>query len=153
MDVSLFFPSDALRRWLALLLLPLAVASATAPAATAQDRIRDGAPDDVLIQNATVLTVTNGTLDDADVLVEDGIIAEVGQDLDADGDVPTVDATGMYLMPGIIDAHSHIAISSVNEATSPVTAEVGVGDVLDPYDIALYRALAGGVTTSHVMHG
>jgi imidazolonepropionase-like amidohydrolase len=56
-------------------------------------------------------------------------------------------------MPGIVDAHAHIAISSVNEATAPVTAEVGVGDVLDPYDINLYRALAGGVTISHVMHG
>jgi len=150
------FSSDAVRRYVALLFLSLAVASVTAPAATdatAQDRIRDGAPDDVLIRNATVLTVTNGTLDNADVLVEDGVIAEIGQDLDADSDVPTVDASGQYLMPGIIDAHSHIAISSVNEATSPVTAEVGVGDVLDPYDIALYRALAGGVTTSHVMHG
>jgi imidazolonepropionase-like amidohydrolase len=64
-----------------------------------------------------------------------------------------VDATGQYLMPGIIDAHSHIAIESVNESTSPVTAEVWVGDVLQPHDIAIYRALAGGVTTSHVMHG
>ena len=56
-------------------------------------------------------------------------------------------------MPGIIDAHSHIATSSVNEATSPVTAEVTQEDVIDPFDIGIYRALAGGVTVSHIMHG
>jgi imidazolonepropionase-like amidohydrolase len=145
--------ASPLKRRAAALVAALLVLALASPAATAQDRIRDGAPDDVLIQNATVLTVTNGTLESTDVLVEDGVIAEIGQDLSAGRDVPTVDASGQYLMPGIIDAHSHIAISSVNEATSPVTAEVGVGDVLDPYDIALYRALAGGVTTSHVMHG
>jgi imidazolonepropionase-like amidohydrolase len=59
----------------------------------------------------------------------------------------------MYVMPGIIDAHSHIGIDAVNEATNPVTAEVKVGDAIDPYDINIYRALAGGVTVSHAMHG
>ncbi len=107
----------------------------------------------LLIRNATVLTVTNGTLANTDILVRDGKIAQIGQGLSAPRGVETLDATGRYVMPGIVDAHSHIAISNVNEATSPVTAEVGVGDVLDPFDVALYRALAGGVTTSHVMHG
>lgn len=108
---------------------------------------------DVLIRGGTVLTVTNGTLENTDVLVRDGIITEIGESLSAPGGVEVIDASGMYVMPGIIDAHSHIAISNVNEATSPVTAQVSVGDVLDPYDVALYRALAGGVTTSHLMHG
>ena len=153
MDAFSVSPSGALRRVALLALSLLALSLLLVPVVTAQDRIRNGAPDDVLIQNATVLTITNGTLDGADVLVEDGTIAAVGDDLRAPSGIPTVDATGQYLMPGIIDAHSHIAISSVNEATHPVTAEVGVGDVLDPYDITLYRALAGGVTTSHVMHG
>ena len=123
--------------------------------AHAQDRLPLSldAPDDLLIENATVLTVTDGTRENTDLLVQDGKIAQIGQGLSAPGGVETYDATGMFVMPGIVDAHSHIAISSVNEATAPVTAEVGVGDVLDPYDIALYRALAGGVTTSHVMHG
>ncbi len=107
----------------------------------------------LLIRNATVLTVTNGTMANTDILVRDGKIAQIGQGLSAPRGVETLDATGRYVMPGIVDAHSHIAISNVNEATSPVTAEVGVGDVLDPFDVALYRALAGGVTTSHVMHG
>ncbi len=109
--------------------------------------------DDWLIRGATVLTVTNGTLENTDVLVRDGQIAEIGRGLEAPGGAEVYDAEGLYVMPGIIDAHSHIAVSSINEATNPVTAEVGVGDVLDPYDVAIYRALAGGTTISHVMHG
>jgi imidazolonepropionase-like amidohydrolase len=126
------------------LLLGSVPAHAQSPAAGA---------DDILIQGGTVLTITNGVLQDTDVLVRDGVIAEIGADLEAPDGVEVYDATGMYVMPGIIDAHSHIAISNVNEATSPVTAEVGVGDVLDPFEVELYRALAGGVTVSHVMHG
>jgi len=108
---------------------------------------------DVLVRGATVLTVTNGTLENTDVLISDGRISEIGQGIDAPEEFEVIDATGMYVMPGIIDAHSHIAISNVNESSAPVTAQVSVGDVLNPYSISLYRALAGGVTTSHVMHG
>jgi len=108
---------------------------------------------DVLIRNATVLTITNGTLTDTDVLIQDGIIAEIGKKLRAPRGIAEVDATGKFLMPGIIDAHSHIALSSVNEGSSPVTAEVSMEDVINPYHIGIYRALAGGVTTSHTMHG
>jgi len=64
-----------------------------------------------------------------------------------------VDAKGQFVMPGIIDAHSHIAIEAVNEATNVVTSEVWVGDALNSHDVAIYRALAGGVTISHAMHG
>ncbi len=112
-----------------------------------------GASDDVLIKNATVLTVTNGTFENTDVLVQDGVITQIGSDLSAPGGVATIDATGQFLMPGIVDAHSHIALSSINEGSSPVTAEVSMEDVLNPYHIGIYRALAGGVTTSHTMHG
>ncbi len=108
---------------------------------------------DVLLRGGTVLTVTNGTLENADVLVQDGKITGVGQNLRAPRGVKTVDVTGKFVMPGIIDAHSHIALSSVNEASSPVTAEVTMEDVTNPYHIGIYRALAGGVTTSHIMHG
>ncbi|WP_022834600.1 amidohydrolase [Salisaeta longa] len=134
------------------LLLLLLFVLAAAPA-QAQDLLRANAPNDWLITNATVLTVTNGVQESADILVQDGKIAAVGSNLSAPEGIATYDASGQYVMPGIVDAHSHIAISSVNEATAPVTAQVGVGDVLDPFDVALYRALAGGVTTSHVMHG
>ncbi len=108
---------------------------------------------DLLIKNGTVLTVTNGTLENTDILIRDGKIARIGKNLNAPGGVETIDATGRFVMPGIIDAHSHIALDAINEATSPVTAEVAVGDALDPLDVSIYQALAGGVTISHAMHG
>ncbi|MDA1028894.1 MAG: amidohydrolase family protein [Bacteroidetes bacterium] len=112
-----------------------------------------GFAQDVLIRHATVLTITKGTLPDTDVLIRDGIITEIGTNLRAPRGIEEVDATGKFLMPGIIDAHSHIALTSINEGSSPVSAEVTMEDVIDPYDIGIYRALAGGVTTSHTMHG
>ena len=136
-----------------LLAVALVLTLLLVPPADAQDMLRADAPDDWLIQNATVLTVTNGTIENGDVLVRDGVIEEVGQDLTVPSGLGTYDAGDQYVMPGIIDAHQHIAISDVNEATSPVTAEVGVGDVIDPYDISMYRGLAGGLTTIHTMHG
>jgi len=107
----------------------------------------------ILIKNGTVLTITNGTLSETDVLIENGKIKKIGKDLSAGENTKTVDATGMFVMPGIIDAHSHLALDVVNEASSPSTAEVWVGDALNPLDVGLYRALAGGVTVSHAMHG
>ncbi|MEM1117752.1 MAG: amidohydrolase [Bacteroidota bacterium] len=107
----------------------------------------------VLLQNATVHTVTEGVLENADVLVRDGRIVEVGTGLSAPRSVEVVDATGKHVTPGLIDAHSHIALSSVNEATNPIVAEVQMRDAVDPSDIGIYRALAGGVTAIHVMHG
>ena len=107
----------------------------------------------VVIRNATVLSVTNGTLENTDVLITGGIISEIGTDLRAPRGTDEIDATGKFLMPGIVDAHSHIALSSVNEPFSPVTAEVSMEDVVNPYHLGIYRALAGGVTTSHTMHG
>jgi imidazolonepropionase-like amidohydrolase len=108
---------------------------------------------DLLIKNATVLTVTNGTLQNTDVLIRDGKISRIGKGIKAPSGVSEIDATGKFLMPGIIDAHSHIALSAVNEGTSQVTAEVTMEDVVDPFDVSIYRALAGGVTSTHAMHG
>jgi imidazolonepropionase-like amidohydrolase len=107
----------------------------------------------ILIKNGTVLTVTQGTKENTDVLITNGKIAKIDKNLTAPVGTQTIDAKGMYVMPGIIDAHSHIALDVVNEATSPNTADVHVGDGLDPLDINIYRALAGGCTTSHAMHG
>lgn len=106
-----------------------------------------------LIKNGTVITVTKGTLTETDVLIENGKIAKIGKGLTAPTTYKVIDAKGMFVIPGIIDAHSHIALDVVNEATSPVTAEINVGDGLDPFDISIYQALAGGVTTTHAMHG
>lgn len=107
----------------------------------------------VLIKNGTVLTVTKGTKENTDVLVTNGKIARIDKNIAAPAGVQVIDATGLYVMPGIIDCHSHIALDVVNEATSPVTAEVKVGDGLNPLDVSIYRALAGGVTISHALHG
>lgn len=107
----------------------------------------------VLVQNGTVITITDDILEDTDVLIVDGKIRKIGEDLKVPSDTKVIDATGMYVMPGIIDAHSHLALDAVNEGTAPVTAEVWTGDALNPFDIGIYRALAGGVTTIHAMHG
>lgn len=107
----------------------------------------------LLIKNATVLTITKGTLQNTDVLVKDGKISQLGKNIAAPAGYKVIDATGLFVMPGIIDAHSHQGIDDINEATNPVTAEVFVGDVINPSEISLYRALAGGVTTIHAMHG
>jgi imidazolonepropionase-like amidohydrolase len=107
----------------------------------------------LLIKNGTVLTVTKGTFENTDVLVKDGKISLIGKNIAAPAGVKVIDATGQFLMPGIIDAHSHAGLDAINEATSPVTAEVFTGDVLNPFQVGLYRALGGGVTTIHAMHG
>ena len=91
------------------------------PFALASQQIEKG---NILIKDGTVLTVTKGTLENADVLIKDGKIHKIGRDLKATGDMKVIDASGMFVMPGIIDAHSHLGIDAVNEATSPVTAEV-----------------------------
>lgn len=107
----------------------------------------------VFIENGTVLTITNGVKKNTDVLIEDGIISAIGQDLEAPDGINTVDASGKYVMPGIIDSHSHIAAVDVNEWTNPVTAEVSMYHSINPDDINIYWALAGGVTTIQLLHG
>ena len=107
----------------------------------------------VLIKNATVLTVTKGNLESSDVLVQNGIITQLGKNLTAPAGVNTIDASGKYLMPGIIDAHSHVGLDVVNEGSAPITSEIRMKDVVNPTEIGIYRALAGGVTVSHAMHG
>jgi imidazolonepropionase-like amidohydrolase len=107
-----------------------------------------------LLRGATVMTVTKGTLQRADVLVAEGRIQAVDTDVQAPPDAVVLDLSGLYLTPGLIDAHSHSAVASnVNESTSAITAEVRVADILDPTSIDLYRELAGGLTTANVLHG
>ncbi|GAA5520631.1 amidohydrolase family protein [Aliifodinibius salicampi] len=107
----------------------------------------------VLITNGTVITITDGTKENTDVLIEEGIITEIREGIEAPDGVETIDASGKYVMPGIVDAHSHIAAEDVNEWTHPVTAEVSMEESIDPNDINMYWALAGGVTSIHLMHG
>ena len=107
----------------------------------------------LLIKNGTVITISDGTKENTDVLIQDGKITRIGRRINAPNNTTEIDATGQYVMPGIIDAHSHIAIDVVNEGTLPVTSDVFTGDAVNPFDISIYRALAGGVTASHAMHG
>ncbi|MCW3467954.1 amidohydrolase family protein [Chitinophaga nivalis] len=109
---------------------------------------------DILIKNATVWTnEKEGRLENTDVLIKGGKIAQIGKNL-AGGNARVIDGTGKHLSAGIIDEHSHIALSrGVNEASQAVTAEVRIADVLNPDDVNIYRQLSGGVTASHLLHG
>ena len=108
----------------------------------------------MLIRNATVWTnEKEGVQIGMDVLVTGGKIAKVGNNLTAPTDARVVDGTGKHLTNGIIDEHSHIALLSVNEGSQSSTAEVRMSDVVNPEDINIYRQLAGGVTTSQLLHG
>ena len=118
----------------------------------------------VLFQGATVWTnEVEGILESADVLIHEGQILAVGRDLDpavAFGKRPVPDnlevinARGKHLTSGIIDEHSHIAaVRGVNEGTQSSSAEVSLQHVIDAEDIDVYRQLAGGVTTSQILHG
>jgi imidazolonepropionase-like amidohydrolase len=106
-----------------------------------------------LIKNATVMTVTKGTLQNTDVLLQNGKIAQMGKNLAAPAGAQVIDATGKYVMPGIIDPHSHTMVDAVNEGSLSVTSMVRITDVLNPTDENIYRQLAGGVTTINVLHG
>jgi imidazolonepropionase-like amidohydrolase len=117
----------------------------------------------ILIKGATVWTSSEaGVMKEADVAVRDGKILAVHQSGTADPanlfgkgvEFSVRDGKGLHLTPGIIDEHSHIAISrGVNEGTRSITSEVRIGDVLNPEDVNIYRQLAGGVTTAQLLHG
>lgn len=116
--------------------------------------------DDVIFTGATVWTCgPDGILENSDIRVRSGKIVEIGSGLTKDlrkndSKIKIVDASGMHITPGLIDCHSHIATDGgVNEASRAVTADVRVGDFIDHTDIAIYRQLAGGVTTSNILHG
>ena len=110
--------------------------------------------DILAITNARVYTVSGATIENGTVVVADGKIAAVGSDVEVPSNAMIVDAGGGSLIPGIIDAHSHIAVEGgVNEGSLAVTAMVTVDDVINPDDVGIYRALAGGVTTVNLLHG
>ena len=107
----------------------------------------------IVIQNATIMTVTKGTLQGS-VVIKDGKIAEIGEKVMMPQNATIIDAGGQYVIPGIIDCHSHIAVDgNVNEGSVSVSSMVDIKDVINPEDIAIYRALAGGVTTANILHG
>ena len=112
-------------------------------------------PKVVVFKNATVWTsAKTGVLRNASVLVVNGKIRAVGDNVDSPSGAVVVDATGKHITPGIIDCHSHMGTDGgINESTQAITAEVRIGDFIDADDIEIYRQLAGGVTTSNILHG
>jgi len=111
-------------------------------------------PHEIVIKNAVILTASHGTIKNGSIYIKDGKIAAVGESVNAPSGATVIDAQGKYLTPGIVDSHSHIALDDdVNEATSPVTPHMMMKDAFDYQDKAIYRALAGGVTTSLLLHG
>jgi imidazolonepropionase-like amidohydrolase len=107
----------------------------------------------ILFKNATVWTnESEGILKNTDVLIKNGKIAKVGNNL-SDSSAKVVDATGKHLTSGVIDEHSHIAAAGINEGGQNSSAEVTIEDVIDPEDVNIYRNLAGGVTSIQILHG
>jgi imidazolonepropionase-like amidohydrolase len=112
------------------------------------------AHNEVVIKNAVLMTVTHGDIQNGSVYIRDGKIVAVGKDVQAPTTAMVIDAGGKFVTPGLIDSHSHIALGDdVNEATSPITPQMMMIDAFDYQDKAVYRALAGGVTTSLLLHG
>jgi imidazolonepropionase-like amidohydrolase len=107
----------------------------------------------VAIRGATLLTVTRGTIANGTIVLRDGKIAALGANVDVPAGAEVVDASGKFVSPGLIDAHSHIAADSINEGGTTVSSMTGIEDVLDPTDVSIYRDLAGGLTTANVLHG
>lgn len=143
-----------MRTPLALLSLALVATSlAQVPFETEADRaplFKTGGT--VLIRHARVLTVTKGDLDDMDVLVTAGKITKIARNINIAG-TRVVDATGLTLAPGIIDAHVHRGTDSTNEGTDSITCEVRIQDVLNPRAKNLWQAVASGETSGLILHG
>ena len=138
---------EATTRWL----LALALVVSRLDAAARRSR-RNRAV--VAIRGGTVLTVTRGTIQNGIVVLRDGKIAAVGgRDTAIPSGAEVIDASGRFVSPGIIDAHSHIAADSINEGGTTVSSMTGIEDVLDPTDVNLFRDLAGGLTVANVLHG
>ena len=126
------------------------VFAGTASAQQAHAAAKAGA---TLIKNATILTVTKGKLEGTDLLLQNGKIAQIGKNIVAPAGAQVIDGTGKFVMPGIIDPHSHSMADAINEGSLSVTSMVRIRDVLNPTDISIYRQLAGGVTTINILHG
>ncbi len=116
----------------------------------------------VLITNATILTAAGQRIERGSVLMRDGKIATVGATIEAPAGVTVVDASGKWVTPGIIDAHSHLGVypspgveghDDGNEATDPNTAEVWAEHSVWPQDPQFPLALAGGVTAMQILPG
>ena len=108
---------------------------------------------DLALKGGTVLTITNGIIETGTVVIQKGKIVAIGKDVPIPDGIDVVDVSGKFVMPGIIDSHSHIALTDVNEATDPVTPQIWMWEALDPGSDSIRTTLAGGVTAVKTMHG
>ncbi len=107
----------------------------------------------IIFKGTTVWTMGEGGEPSvADVLIRGGKIAEIGMGLSAT-DAREIDGSGLHLTPGIIDEHSHAALSGINESSQNIVSEVRMYDAVDSEDIDIYRQLAGGVVAAQLLHG
>ncbi|MFQ5705636.1 MAG: amidohydrolase family protein [Gemmatimonadales bacterium] len=141
-------------------LLGAALVGAVANGASAQwkQQVEPGTVDvprgDLFVTNIDAIWSANDTVyRHASILIRDGLIRAIGEDLKAPNGAVVIDGTGMTAIPGLVDEHSHIAMRATNEGSSPVVPEVRVIDALNPDDFGIYRALSGGVTTAQILHG
>ena len=105
-------------------------------------------------KNATIWTnESDGILKNADILIDDGKILSIGKNIETPEGFEVIDASNKHITSGIIDEHSHMAASSINEGGHNSSAEVSIMDVINPDDVNIYRNLAGGVTTVQILHG
>lgn len=110
------------------------------------------AAQDIAVKNATIATITNGDIQNGTIVIQKGKITAVGANVQIPAGMKTIDGTGKFVMPGIIDAHSHAALEGgINENSESVTPEVQVQ--LKNDDPVIYRALAGGVIAANQLHG
>ena len=117
--------------------------------------VSPGAAQDLALKGGTILTISHGTIENGTVIIQKGKITACGRDIVIPSDVEVIDVSGMYVIPGIIDSHSHIGfdMEDINEATSPVTPQVWMKDALNPTSDSILKTLAGGVTMVKTMHG
>jgi imidazolonepropionase-like amidohydrolase len=108
----------------------------------------------ILLRNGQIITVSSETIPGGDLLIQGTKIVKVGKGLSVPPGAEVIDLNGRWVMPGIIDSHSHIALEGdVNEMGDLITAEVDCQDIINPQDINILYALTGGVTSIHTMHG
>jgi len=111
----------------------------------------------LVVKNGNVLTMKDSAVHEGtDLIIEDGIIKDIGPNLSYPADAEIIDATGKNVMPGLIDAHTHLGIfeegvmsegDDTNELTGPITPELRVLDGINPYDEGLRDARLNGITS------
>ncbi len=112
-----------------------------------------GFAQDLVLKGGTILTITKEKIENGTVVIQKGKITAFGKNIKIPAGIKVIDVTGKYVMPGLIDSHTHIALSDTNERTDPVTSQIWMWEGLEPGSDAIRKTLAGGVTTVKTMHG